>query len=309
MFTMKRALENGFPVLIENMGEKIDATLMPVVARNTMSRGSKKFIKLGDDEVELHKQFQLYMHTKLSNPHYPPEIQAECTLVNFTVTPSGLEDQLLSLVVRKERPDLAAQKAALIQQQNQCMIKIKELEDEILGRLAAAQGDITEDKDLIEGLENAKKLSNDINKQLELGRKTSKQINMTSEKYRPTARRGSQLFFIMQRLVMIHTYYIYSLNAFVVVFDSAISMVQNEDKAAAKQKKGPKLRGLKKLQSFTKTIIHSMQRFPWSHNILLEASHASNIDMSSLNAFFSGEGPEAAKVEVFAVGDTVDTTF
>mmetsp|Transcript_4425 Transcript_4425/g.9408 ORF Transcript_4425/g.9408 Transcript_4425/m.9408 type:complete len:4228 (+) Transcript_4425:42-12725(+) len=309
MFKMTRALENGFPVLIENMGEKIDATLMPVVARNTMARGSKKFIKLGDDEVELHKDFQLYMHTKLSNPHYPPEIQAECTLVNFTVTPSGLEDQLLSLVVRKERPDLASKKAALIQQQNQFLIRIGELEDEILARLAAAQGDITEDVDLIEGLENAKKLSTEINKQLDQGKKTSKQINMTSEKYRPTARRGSQLFFIMQRLVMIHTYYIYSLNAFVVVFSSAIDMIQNDDKAKAKAAKGPKLRGLKKLQNFTKTIIHSMQRFPWSHNILLEASHASNIDMTSLNAFFSGEGPEAAKVEVFNVGDVVDTSF
>ena len=94
MFKMTRALENGFPVLIENMEESIDATLMPVVARRTQNKGSKKFIKLGDDEIELHKDFHLYMHTKLSNPHYPPEIQAECTLVNFTVTPSGLEDQV-----------------------------------------------------------------------------------------------------------------------------------------------------------------------------------------------------------------------
>jgi dynein heavy chain len=48
--------------------------------------------------VEFHKDFQLYLHTKLSNPHYPPEIQAEATLINFTVTAAGLEDQLLALV-------------------------------------------------------------------------------------------------------------------------------------------------------------------------------------------------------------------
>ena len=47
------------------------------------------------------------MHTKLSNPHYAPEIQAECTLVNFAVTPQGLEDQLLALVVREERPEVS----------------------------------------------------------------------------------------------------------------------------------------------------------------------------------------------------------
>jgi hypothetical protein len=31
-----------------------------------------------------------YLHTKLSNPHYPPEVQAETALINFTVTEAGL---------------------------------------------------------------------------------------------------------------------------------------------------------------------------------------------------------------------------
>ncbi len=41
---------------------------------------------MGDKEVEYNKNFRLFLHTKLSNPHYPPEIQAETTLINFTVT-------------------------------------------------------------------------------------------------------------------------------------------------------------------------------------------------------------------------------
>lgn len=46
------------------------------------------------------------MHTKLANPHYKPEMQAQTTLINFTVTRDGLEDQLLAEVVKAERPDL-----------------------------------------------------------------------------------------------------------------------------------------------------------------------------------------------------------
>ena len=45
------------------------------------------------------------------------------------------------------------------------------------------------------------------------------------------ARRGAQLFFIMSALVKIHTYYMYSLNAFVVVFQSGIEKVQAKGEA------------------------------------------------------------------------------
>lgn len=53
-------------------------------------------IRLGDSDVEYDSQFKLYITTKMANPHYLPEICILVTLVNFTVTPSGLEDQLLA---------------------------------------------------------------------------------------------------------------------------------------------------------------------------------------------------------------------
>jgi len=46
----------------------------------------------------------------------------------LTVTQDGLEDQLLALVVNKERPDLEETKTALIIQNNEFTIKLKELE-------------------------------------------------------------------------------------------------------------------------------------------------------------------------------------
>lgn len=54
------------------------------------------------------------MQTKLANPHYKPEMQAQATLINFTVTRDGLEDQLLAEVVATERPDLEKTKVHII---------------------------------------------------------------------------------------------------------------------------------------------------------------------------------------------------
>lgn len=61
-------------------------------------------LKTGDWESEYNGSFQLIHHTKLADPS--PKLQALCTLINFTVTRDGLEDQLLAEVVKAERPDL-----------------------------------------------------------------------------------------------------------------------------------------------------------------------------------------------------------
>jgi dynein heavy chain len=192
---LERAMENGESLMIENVKESLPAILNPIISRATVKKGRKFYVKLGDSDVELGPKFKLFLHTKLSNPHFSPEIQAECALINFTVTPSGLADQLLNMVVKMERPDLAEQRLFLIKQQNNFKVRMKELEDSILHKIATAEGDITEDRALIESLENTKVIANDIAKKQVIAAQTAESINTTSEKYRSVAERGSLLFF------------------------------------------------------------------------------------------------------------------
>jgi len=65
-----------------------------------MLQGGRLLIRLGDSDVEYNKAFKFYMTTKLANPLYLPEVCIKVTIINFTVTKTGLEDQLLRLAIR-----------------------------------------------------------------------------------------------------------------------------------------------------------------------------------------------------------------
>lgn len=71
---LELSLENGYSAIIENMGERIDAILMPVIARQFIKRGKNKIVKFAGKDLTLSDKFRLFLHTKLSNPHYPPEV-------------------------------------------------------------------------------------------------------------------------------------------------------------------------------------------------------------------------------------------
>lgn len=41
--------------------------------------------------MELAKEFKLFMTCRLANPSFSPELSAKTTIIDFTVTQSGLE--------------------------------------------------------------------------------------------------------------------------------------------------------------------------------------------------------------------------
>uniref|UniRef100_A0A8C2C2Q0 AAA+ ATPase domain-containing protein n=1 Tax=Cyprinus carpio TaxID=7962 RepID=A0A8C2C2Q0_CYPCA len=218
--SIERALSVGEVVLIENLEEAVDPVLGPLLGRETIKKG--RYIKIGDKECEYNPSFRLILHTKLANPHYQPELQAQCTLVNFTVTRDGLEDQLLAAVVSMERPDLEELKSNLTKQQNGFKITLKTLEDNLLSRLSSASGNFLGDIELVENLEITKRTAAEIEVKVKEAKVTEAEINDAREHYRPAAARGSLLYFIMNDLNKIHPMYQFSLKAFNVVFQNAV---------------------------------------------------------------------------------------
>uniref|UniRef100_G1PVX8 Dynein axonemal heavy chain 9 n=2 Tax=Myotis lucifugus TaxID=59463 RepID=G1PVX8_MYOLU len=218
--TIEQALEAGDVVLIENLEESIDPVLGPLLGREVIKKG--RFIKIGDKECEYNPKFRLILHTKLANPHYQPELQAQATLINFTVTRDGLEDQLLAAVVSMERPDLEQLKLDLTKQQNGFKITLKTLEDSLLSRLSSASGNFLGDTALVENLEVTKQTAAEVEEKVQEAKVTEVKINEAREHYRPVAARASLLYFIMNDLSRIHPMYQFSLKAFSSVFQRAV---------------------------------------------------------------------------------------
>ncbi|KAM7383622.1 hypothetical protein PAMP_003257 [Pampus punctatissimus] len=221
---IEQALACGETVLIENLQENIDPVLEPLLCRNTIKRG--RYIRIGGKECEYNSNFQLIIHTKLANPHFPPELQAQTTLINFTVTPVGLEEQLLGQVVSRERPDLEALKMELTTQQNHFKIELKRLEDDLLSRLSAAHGNFLGDISLVEQLENTKTTAAHIQYKVVEARENETKINEIREIYRPAAERASLLFFIVNDLSKINPMYQFSLKTFSSVLSKAIECAE-----------------------------------------------------------------------------------
>ena len=119
----------GFPFLFENLDEYIDPVVNPVLEMNLTVQGNRKFVRLGDKEVDWDPTFRMYLTTKLSNPHYTPEIFGKTSIINFAVTGDGLRDQLLNVVVGYERPDLEAARLDLVQDVSKMTAQQKQLEN------------------------------------------------------------------------------------------------------------------------------------------------------------------------------------
>ncbi|KAI9349443.1 dynein heavy chain and region D6 of dynein motor-domain-containing protein [Zopfochytrium polystomum] len=227
--TLENAIRFGKPVILENVQEKLDPALDPILLRQTFKQGGNTVMKVGDSILPYHDDFRFYITTKLPNPHYSPETSATVTLINFTLAPSGLEDQLLAIVVANERPDLEEAKSQLTISNAQMKKELKDIEDKILYLLSSVQGSPVDDERLIETLAASKETSEEIQSKVAIAEQTEKDIDITRNKYVPVAVRTRILFFCITELASTDPMYQYSLGWFMNLFVSAISHSEKSD--------------------------------------------------------------------------------
>ncbi|XP_065670290.1 dynein axonemal heavy chain 12 isoform X3 [Hydra vulgaris] len=232
--TLENSIQFGTPVLIENVGEELDPSLEPLLLKQTFKHGGIMCIRMGDKVIEYSADFKLFITTKLRNPHYLPEVATKVTIVNFMITPEGLEDQLLGIVVAKERPELEDERQALILQSAANKKQLQEIENMILETLSSSEGNILEDETAINILDSSKILSDEINRKQKIADETEKKINQSRQGYHSIATHSSILFFSITDLPNIDPMYQYSLAWFVNLY---IAAIQDSNKSKILEKR------------------------------------------------------------------------
>ncbi|RLN73379.1 hypothetical protein BBJ28_00011412 [Nothophytophthora sp. Chile5] len=228
--TVEECLMDGKPLLIEDVIEVLDASLESVLELKTspnellaLKRARKTRVRLGDRHVEADMQhFRLYLTTKLANPNFEPDVFIRVNVINFTVTSDGLEEQLLSDVVQKERMEVEERKRTLLVSINQDQKLLQEIEIKILNLLSEAKGNILDDLELIQVLETSKQTSSVVARRLAESEATKLEVLQIRNQYQSVAVRGALLFFIIADLVEIDPMYQYSLQYFTRLFNVSL---------------------------------------------------------------------------------------
>lgn len=267
--TLELAVRFGKTIIVQEV-DGVVPLLFPLLRHDLIRQGPRWVIQIGDKTVDYNENFRIFLVTRDSHPVLTPNARSLISEVNFSITRSGLEGQLLGITLHHEKPELETQKSALLAEEDRLKIQQSELEKQLLQELAASEGNILENKSLLESLDKTKSQSIEIEKSLTHSREIQNNLDSQRDVYRPIARAGSILFFLIDALIAVNNMYDFSLPTFIRLFQLNLDSVGTHQSSNA----GDTRSHIKKLISSLKLrIFHYATRSLFKSDRLMFALH------------------------------------
>jgi len=225
----KKAIPFGEPLLLENIGTEVDPVLDSILLKQTFKQSGIMSIKLADGIIDYSKDFLLFIATKIRTPHFLPELSAKVTVINFAITYDGLKDQLLDLVIQKEKQELDEKRSKLIKQNYMYKRELKKREDNILDVLRTTQGNILDNEEAVKAVKESQEAAVQVKEKQQIALETELKLEAVREEYIPIAQHVAALYFIVSNLGKINEMYQYSLAWYLMLFSQAIDIAEKSE--------------------------------------------------------------------------------
>ena len=218
---LESALRFGYPILVQDV-EKIDPIMNSLLNKEIHKQSGRNLIRIGDQEIDFSLTFNMFMVTRDSSCNFTPDLCSRVTFLNFTITPSSLQNQILDIILKNERPEVNKAKEDLVKAQREFKLQLRQLEEDLLTALNS-EGNLLENNEVMTRLEDIKKKSNDISQEVAKSEDVMKELQSTMNEYAPLANKSSRIYFALDTLEAIHYLYRYSLSFFMDVLNFVIT--------------------------------------------------------------------------------------
>lgn len=221
MKTLASAVRFGTTLLVENV-ESIDPVLNPILNREIQKTGGRALVRIGSEEVDYSPSFSIILSTKNPAAKLTPDLCSRVTLVNFTVTPASLQSQSLSLILRREKPEIERQRIEVLKLQGEQNVKLRSLEDQMLVKISAVEGSILDDDRVVEGMELLMKEGAQVEDQMAKSAVVMAEVEAAISKFNSLSVACRQIFVLLAAMRDVHFLYEFSSDSFMTVLESVL---------------------------------------------------------------------------------------
>jgi len=227
MKTLAGAVRFGTTLLVENV-EKLDPVLNPILNKEIQRTGGRSLVRIGTEDVDYSPKFNIILTTKNPAVKLTPDICSRVTLVNFTVTPAGLQSQSLSQILKCEKPEIEKQRNDILKLQGEQNVKLRSLEEQMLKEISAVEGSILDDDRVVEGMERLMKEGAQVEEQIAKSAEVMAEVERAISKFEPFSLICKHLFVLFAGMREIDFLYEFTAQSFMSTLECVLKDSGNE---------------------------------------------------------------------------------